>query len=114
MKKGDTNWDRENLDRWIERFRLRARARDAIKTLCPDHIPQRELERLLGLSPGYLCRLRSLKGTSTPSAAMVSTLALLARDPARINELREYWAQPPDPVRVEGRKKAEDKGSEPK
>jgi hypothetical protein len=102
--KGDTNWDRENLDGWIERFRLRARARDAIRALCPEHIGQRELERLLGLSPGYLCRLRSLKGVSTPSAAMVSTLALLAADPARINELRQYWAQPPEPVQGDGGK----------
>lgn len=71
---------------------LRARARSALRSLCPKQLSQRELERMLGLSQGYLCRLRATKGDAVPSASLVSLLALLAQEPSRIDELREYWA----------------------
>lgn len=71
---------------------LRQRARDAIDVLM-EHISQRQLEALLGLSQGYLSRLRSGKGN--PSAELVSNLALIAMDPQeRIKELERYWATP--------------------
>jgi hypothetical protein len=53
-------------------------------------IPQRRLEQLLGLSEGYLSRLRT--GRGDPSAQVVSALALLAQDPqARVQELDRLW-----------------------
>jgi hypothetical protein len=54
-------------------------------------IPQRRLEQLLGLSVGYLSRLRARRGDA--SAQVVSALALLARDPKRrLKELDQLWA----------------------
>ena len=48
---------------------------------------------LLGLSQGYLSRLRS--GGGNPSPELVSNLALLAQDPkTRLSELERYWAEP--------------------
>lgn len=69
---------------------LRARARQAIDQITW-HISQRQLELLLGLSQGYLSRLRA--GAGNPSPELVSHLALLAHDPQeRLNELARYWA----------------------
>jgi transcriptional regulator with XRE-family HTH domain len=52
---------------------------------------QRKLELLLGLSQGYLSRLRAGKGA--PSPELVSHLALIAHDPkVRLLELERYWA----------------------
>jgi hypothetical protein len=54
-------------------------------------IPQRRLEQLLGLSVGYLSRLRGRRGYA--SAQVVSVLALLAQDPKhRLEELDQLWA----------------------
>ena len=53
-------------------------------------IPQRRLEQLLGLSVGYLSRLRGRRGDA--SAQIVSALALLAQDPKRrLKELDQLW-----------------------
>ena len=53
-------------------------------------IPQRRLEQLLGLSVGYISRLRSGRGDA--SAPVVSALALLAQDPKRrLRELDQLW-----------------------
>ena len=54
---------------------LRTRLRIAIDTLA-QHISQRKLESLLGISQGYLCRLRA--GVGNPSPELVSHLALLS------------------------------------
>ena len=71
---------------------LRQRVRRAIDTLML-HISQRQLEQLLGLSQGYLSRLRA--GAGNPSPELVSHLALLAKDPStRLSELQRYWAEP--------------------
>lgn len=68
---------------------LRERVRHAIDVLTP-HISQRRLESLLGISQGYLSRLRS--GEKDPSPELVSNLALLARDPIpRLAELKLFW-----------------------
>ena len=56
---------------------------------------QRHIEACLDLSQGYLSRLRS--GDGVPSAALVSLLALLSSQPARLAELKGYWALPLDP-----------------
>jgi hypothetical protein len=53
---------------------------------------QRQVEGVIDLSQGYLSRLRA--GDGVPSAALVSLLALLAAEPARLDELKRYWALP--------------------
>jgi hypothetical protein len=71
---------------------LQQRARQAID-IVTKHISQRRLELLLGLSQGYLSRLRA--GAGNPSPELVSHLALIAHDPvARLQELQRYWAHP--------------------
>jgi hypothetical protein len=53
-------------------------------------ISQRRLEQLLGLSLGYLSRVRGKRGDA--SAQLVSTLALIAEDPKRrLKELDHVW-----------------------
>lgn len=60
------------------------------RILTVSEIPQRRLEQLLGLSVGYLSRLRRRRGDA--SAQVVSVLALLAQDPKRrLRELDELW-----------------------
>jgi hypothetical protein len=87
---------RQELDRLLPDLyaaELRHRVRVAIDTLSPRYISQRQLEQMLGLSQGYLSRLRA--GAGTPSAELVSNLALLARDPLlRLHELRQFWNTP--------------------
>jgi hypothetical protein len=84
------------------RQELRQRAEAALRQISR-HISQRALERLLGLSQGYLTRMRFERLDAAPSVPLVALLALLSVDPAqRIKELRTYWAQQVDPVRVEG------------
>lgn len=66
----------------------RARAKWAIDRLTKGRPPvqtQRALEKRLGLSTGYLCRLRS--GAGTPSDSLVAVLVLLANEPGRLDEL---------------------------
>lgn len=75
----------------LEEYRsaLRRRIRHAIDALT-GHTSQRKLELLLGLSQGYLSRLRA--GSSNPSPELVSHLALIAKDPSvRLLELQRYW-----------------------
>ena len=73
---------------------LRTRVRVAIDILV-HHISQRRLEELLGLSQGYLSRLRAC--VSNPSADLVANLAMLCQDPpTRLAELERFWALPAD------------------
>lgn len=56
-------------------------------------VPQRRLELLLGLSVGYLSKIRSRE---FPSAPLVTELALLAAEPeAGIARLEKFWATKP-------------------
>jgi hypothetical protein len=54
--------------------------------------PLYEWERALGLSEGYLSKLRAEKA---PSAQLVALLRLLANQPARQAELADLWAGRP-------------------
>lgn len=80
-----------HVESWY-RDTLRARAMLAISRLLP-YRSQRAYERLCHLSQGYLCRLAA--GDGTPSAPLVSLLALLAEHPGLIDELEAYWFLPP-------------------
>lgn len=72
---------------------LKRRAATSIESISR-FVPQRRLEMLLGLSHGYISKLRS--GERTPSPELVSHLGLIARDPARrIRELEASWGGAP-------------------
>lgn len=72
----------------VYRSMLAANAERAIAGLAKV-ITQRDLERLLGLSAGYLSKIRGGKETTAP---LVAALMLLAEDPTRIEELKGLWA----------------------
>lgn len=77
------------LDRVYQK-ELSVRAKEAIETIAA-HKTQRALEQLMGLSHGYLSKIRS--GAKTPSAELVSHLALIAEDPIhRLADLDRFWA----------------------
>lgn len=71
---------------------LRNKAHDALSTLRRHGIRPTEVERVVGLSGSYLSRLQQEKA---PSPMIVSLLALLARDTARLDELRALWMTTP-------------------
>jgi len=89
--------DKETLSKVLqERYRasLHNRIRIAIDTLS-QHISQRKLECLIGISQGYLSRLRA--GDGNPSPELVGHLALLCQDPkTRLVELERFWCLPDD------------------
>ena len=71
------------------RKELRAGLCRAIETI-GKHASQRRLEALIGVSQGYLSKLKS--HDREPSPELVSELALIARDPKRrLRELEKYW-----------------------
>ncbi|MFY0572984.1 type II toxin-antitoxin system MqsA family antitoxin [Cystobacter fuscus] len=78
------------------REELTRKAEQAIEAL-RSHLPQRDLERLLGVSAGLLSKLKNGKETS---ASMVALLMLLAEQPHRVEELRRLWAVHPEPPHV--------------
>jgi hypothetical protein len=69
---------------------LLSKAERAIAAIKGTGVAQRDLERLLGLSAGYLSKLRA--GERDTSAHLVAALMLLAKDPARVVDLREGWS----------------------
>lgn len=80
----------EALDE-VYRAELRSRVVQSIEAITK-YVSQRKLESVLGLSQGYLSKLRS--GDRDPSAELVSQLALISRDPKRrVNELVTYWEE---------------------
>jgi hypothetical protein len=61
-----------------------------VTILAAADVSQRRLEQVLGLSIGYLSRVRSKRGDA--SAQLVSVLALIAEDPKRrLSELDHVW-----------------------
>ncbi len=56
------------------------------------HVPWRWLEIKLGISQGYVSRLRAKAGNPSPELAVL--LALLATDPSLLGELESFWAMP--------------------
>lgn len=59
---------------------------------------QRDVEARLGLSPGYLSKVK--RGREVPSAALVSALVLLAVRPSRVKELEGVWTTGKLPPRL--------------
>ena len=71
---------------------LQRRIRTALDVLSQS-ISQRKLELLLGLSQGYLSRLKA--GAGNPSSELVLLLALLSLNPEKhLATLRQFWALP--------------------
>lgn len=63
---------------------------EALSALTPSLITQQDLERSLGLSRGYISKLKAGKESSSVIAGL---LGLLSIDPqARLKELEELWA----------------------
>jgi len=61
-----------------------------LQKLAAQRVTQRRIERLLGLSQGYLSKIRS--GVSNPSPMLVGLLHLLASDPERrLREVEESF-----------------------
>lgn len=98
--------------RELYRSALKARVRRAVDQLT-QVVSQRRLELLLGLSQGYLSRLRG--GDGTPSPELVNHLALIARDPrARLREIECYWAVYDDSNLNLSEQSAVDKSQQPR
>lgn len=76
---------------------LSAAAREAIDVLTGT-FSQQDLEEELGLSAGYLSKLKH--GKESPRAPLVALLALLAARPSRLNEIKHVWATGRMPPRV--------------
>ncbi len=88
------------LDAVLERAaadRLTKVAREALAVLGAS-MSQRDLEAELGLSAGYLSKVKH--GKETPSAQLVALLALLAARPARLDQLTHVWETGELPPRV--------------
>jgi transcriptional regulator with XRE-family HTH domain len=78
------------------RAELVRKAEQSIEAL-RKHLPQRELERLLGVSSGWLSKVKNGKETSAPMAAL---LMLLAEQPHRLDSLRRLWFVQPESRKV--------------
>ncbi len=92
--------DADRIDAALENAAAEALSRlgrEAIETLV-DSVTQRELEELLGLSPGYVSKVK--RGHEVPSASLVADLVLLAVRPRRVAELRRIWSTLRLPPRV--------------
>lgn len=69
---------------------LHKRLEAALVAIASAEITQRRLEQVLGLSLGYLSRVRAKRGDA--SAQLVSTLVLIAEDPKRrLSALDRAW-----------------------
>ena len=69
---------------------LHQRLEAALATITSAEVTQRRLEQVLGLSLGYLSRVRAKRGDA--SAQLVSTLVLIAEDPKRrLSALDRAW-----------------------
>jgi len=100
------------LDRALQEVyesQLKDEAVRLIQELAQHAVPQNRVERILGLSQGYLSKVRS--GVSRPSAMLVACLRLLSRDPdRRLEEIEEKRPRRKRPRRPR-EKKAVDAGS---
>ncbi len=87
------------LDAALERVyagELRKRLRRALERIRQklSTVSQRRIEGLIGLSPGYLSKLS--QSSRDPSPQIVSTLSLLAEDPANLQKATEHLQKSAD------------------
>lgn len=68
---------------------LSAKSEEAIRELT-GAIPQRELERLIGVSAGYVSKLKHAQ--AEPRGPLTALLMLLADDTRLIDRLRDLWS----------------------
>jgi hypothetical protein len=72
----------------VYRRELSKKANAALRRLRAAKLRQWDLEPMLGLSPGYLSKVKTGKDVSPMLAAV---LVLLAEDPSRVSELKNAW-----------------------
>lgn len=80
------------LDRALEpEFvrQLQQKTSEALELISESGIRQRELEPLLGLSAGYLSKIKRGKDSSPQ---LVATLMLLATEPGLVEKLKRLWS----------------------
>jgi hypothetical protein len=81
------------LDKALEgvyESKLRNRLDTALERILSEEGSQVRVERILGVSPGYLSKLK--RGKRSPSAEMVSALALVSANPKRrLAELDNFY-----------------------
>ncbi len=75
---------------------LSAKSEDAIRELA-GAIPQREMERLIGVSAGYVSKLKHAQ--AEPRGPLTALLMLLADDTRLIDRLRDLWSMRARPAR---------------
>ena len=75
---------------------LSRKGKQAIADLLP-FVSQRDLEKLLDISQGYLSRIACGHGNPSPQLAVL--LALLAQEPKLLEWVARYWAEPSPPNR---------------
>lgn len=80
------------------RKELSRRAKKALAELAP-RISQRQTERLLDVSQGYLSRIHG--GHGNPSPQLVLLLAILAQDPTLLDWASRYWAEPSSQISIQ-------------
>ena len=107
-----TEWINDSVARKLDtalekefRSRMRELVTVSLARLSELSISKASVERVLGLSQGYLSHLTTT-GDKTPSEALASDLALLAQDPQRIHTIETLWKKlsgsNPDPAGVLG------------
>ena len=74
---------------------LKTLIRRSIDRITELGISQAQLERTIGLSQGYLARVRARCGR--PSPTLVALLAMLAAHPPLVIEIAQFWADNPSP-----------------
>jgi len=83
--------DSERLDAALEKEAAAALSRLAQEALADitEVATQKMLEQRLGLSQGYLSKVK--RGHEVPSPALLAALVLVAVRPSRLNELANVW-----------------------
>ncbi|MBS2033052.1 MAG: hypothetical protein JST54_34585 [Deltaproteobacteria bacterium] len=69
---------------------MRHRAAAALRVLA-GHAKLQEIEHVLGLSQGYLSKIRSESEKKAPSSVLVALLELLSEHPRSLRTLRKAW-----------------------
>ena len=85
--------DAKRIDTALEQV-YRAELLRRARAVLPDPKDAPRVERDLGLSPGYLSRIR--KGVRVPSSDLVTLLALIRERPGLLKNIEAFWASRPE------------------